>query len=40
MLGTDDPDGDLNGNGIVGAQDIATTRSCLGRPPGLSGRVR
>jgi len=25
VLGTDDPDGDLNGNGIVGAQDIQIT---------------
>jgi len=25
VLGTDDPDGNLNGNGIVGAQDIQIT---------------
>jgi hypothetical protein len=40
VLGTDDPDGDLNGNGIVGAQHIAITHSFPGGPPGLSARVR
>ena len=39
VLGTDDPDGDLNGNGIVGRQDVLITRSFLGRPPGPSGRA-
>ena len=37
VLGTDDPDGDLNGNGIVGGQDVQITRSFVGRPPGPSG---
>jgi probable HAF family extracellular repeat protein len=40
VLGTDDPDGDLDGDGIVGATDVRITRNFLGQPPGPSGRVQ
>ena len=36
-LGTDDPDADLNGDGVVSGADVVRLRRSLGEPPGPSG---
>jgi hypothetical protein len=39
VFGTDDPDADLDGNGVVGRADVGILRDFLFLPPGPSGLV-